>query len=152
MYLHQWPLKNILLVDDDEDDFFFFQEAVRFINPGITVAYAQEINTGPSGLEALHPDIIFLDINMPKKDGFEYLKQIRQGPYKDIPVVIYTTTRNQAFIRRAYETGAHLFLSKPFSFDGLVQALRNIINLNWNEPARITSDYASGGHYEPFTP
>lgn len=151
MYIHQWPIKHILLIDDDEDDFFFFREAVRSISDDISVAYEPEISASPAKLEELHPDIIFLDINMPKRDGFECLRLIKQSPYKDVPVVIYTTTRNQTFIKQAYETGAHLFFTKPFSFDTLVTALRHIINLNWSEPAKITSSYFSNGHYQPFS-
>lgn len=151
MYVHQWPIKNILLIDDDEDDFFFFREAVRSINTDISVAYVSDNLADPGVLGELHPDIIFLDINMPKKNGFDYLRQIKQSTYKDIPVVIYSTTGNQSFIKEAYETGAHLFFTKPFSFDTLVAALKNIISLNWNEPATITSAYFSNGRYLPFS-
>jgi CheY-like chemotaxis protein len=151
MYAHQWPIKNILLIDDDEDDFFFFREAVQSISTEISVSYVNDHQADPSNLEELHPDIIFLDINMPKKNGFDYLRQIKQSPYRDVPVIIYSTTRNQSFIKEAYETGAHLFFTKPFSFDTLVKALKDIFSLNWNEPAKITSTYFSNGHYQPFT-
>lgn len=151
MYVHQWPIKNILLIDDDEDDFFFFREAVQSISTDISVSYVNDNQADPSNLEELHPDIIFLDINMPKKNGFDYLRQIKQSPYRDVPVIIYSTTHNQSFIKEAYETGAHLFFTKPFSFDTLVKALKDIFSLNWNEPAKITSTYFSNGHYQPFT-
>ena len=151
MYVHQWPIKNILLIDDDEDDFFFFREAVRSFSTDISVTYISDNNADPSILEELHPDIIFLDINMPRKNGFDYLRQIKQSPYKDIPVIIYSTTHNQSFVKEAYERGAHLFLSKPFSFDTLVSALKSIISLNWQEPAKITSTYFSDGRYQAFS-
>ena len=150
MYARQWPIQNILLIDDDEDDFFFFSEAVKSVNAAIHVSHISDGNTDPAQLDALEPDLIFLDINMPKRNGIECLRQIKQSRHKDTPVVIYSTTRNQLFIKQAYETGAHLFLTKPFSFDKLVASLRSIIQLNWTEPAKITSTYYSDGRYQAF--
>ena len=150
MYARQLPVQNILLIDDDEDDFYFFSEAVKNISNQINVSYIQESDTGSEKLEELHPDLIFLDINMPRNNGFECLKKLKESRYKDIPVVMYTTTRNAQSIKKAYESGAHLFFTKPFDFNILVSALKDILTLNWTEPAKITSNYFSEGKYQPF--
>ena len=110
------PVKKILLIDDDEDDQILFVDAVK----GIDGTMLFEI--GNNGLEALAllrnaqklPDMIFLDLNMPKMNGYEVLTELANDVVlKAIPVVIYTTSSSQADQLRTQEMGAHYFLTKP---------------------------------------
>ena len=120
--------KRILLVDDDVDDQVYFLDAINEINP------AMECKLANNGLEALQSikipppfDIIFLDLNMPIMNGFECLSSLKkQEQYKNIPVVIFTTSKNFHDIERTKELGASLFFTKPTSFNTLCNKLKQI--------------------------
>jgi CheY-like chemotaxis protein len=117
---------RILLADDDDDDSFLFREALQQISPESHLIVAS------NGMELTHaiqsytpqPDIIFLDMNMPVKNGLECLEEIRstQG-FEKIPVVILSTSVAQYLWESAYKGGANLYIQKPTSFDGLVEIL-----------------------------
>jgi CheY-like chemotaxis protein len=128
--------KIFLLADDDQDDTELFQEALASIDPAIT------FHSAGDGQEALHklelldqkPDIIFLDINMPVMNGWQCLKQIKScEAYKDIPVVIYSTSSYQREMNIALNLGAMCYLIKPDDFIVLKEALSVIVtNLDNN--------------------
>ena len=145
------PIHRILMIDDDEEDFFLFKEAVKAINKDITVSFLQDCDKDPTHFPWLQPDIIFLDLNMPRCNGFECLRKLKTGEHKDVPVVIFTTSRNQGHIDKAYECGAALFLAKPFSFTDLVNALKGILQLNWLDPSSITKNYFNNGTYQAYS-
>jgi CheY-like chemotaxis protein len=85
-----------------------------------------------SRLENSHdelPKLILLDLNMPKKDGREALREIKQNSvYCNIPVVIFSTTNNSQEISRCYEAGANSYITKPNSFEQLISILSTVRN------------------------
>ena len=126
----------ILIAEDDADDRFLLQTAfdengftdpLEFVENGIElIEYLSRISQKKI-LEAQYPGFILLDLNMPKKDGREVLKEIKQHPeLKKIPVIIFTTTKNENEIRRCYELGANTYVVKPVSFDALVKVIQEI--------------------------
>jgi two-component system response regulator len=126
----------ILIAEDDADDRFLLQTAfdengftdsLEFVENGIElIEYLSGISQKKI-LDAQYPGFILLDLNMPKKDGREVLKEIKQHPeLKKIPVIIFTTTKNENEIRRCYELGANTYVVKPVSFDGLVKVIQEI--------------------------
>lgn len=127
---------NILLADDDEDDKLIFIETVKSINPKINVEMTGD------GIELLFtleqasilPDIIFLDINMPKMSGLECLYQIRlNSRYESIPVVMLTTSTVQEDIYKAYDKGANLYIAKPTFINDYEKILSSLSLKNWSE-------------------
>jgi two-component system response regulator len=136
----------ILIAEDDADDRFLLQAA--FEENGFKDSL-QFVENGVEALEFLHnltnkedaalPRFILLDLNMPKKDGREVLKELKQHPqFKKIPVVIFSTTNNEQEMRRCYELGANSYITKPNSFEGLlktVAALRSYWMYTTNIPA-----------------
>lgn len=129
-----YPSKKILIIDDDVDDQDYFRDAVTEINP------AMKCEVANNGIEALVQiktpppfDYIFLDLNMPKMNGFECLISLRkQEHYKNVPVVIFTTSKNSHDIDRAKELGANLFFTKPTSFAILCNKLKQIFELGFS--------------------
>jgi CheY-like chemotaxis protein len=120
----------ILIVDDDAEDIELFSEAVLEIDGSISCVEAY------NGLEALKvlkrnallPDYIFLDINMPLMNGRKCLEEIKANPnYRHIPVIIYSTTTDKKQIDECLKLGAD-FLTKPNSFDDLIRSLKRILN------------------------
>jgi CheY-like chemotaxis protein len=122
--------KNIILVDDDSDDRDLFTEALSFIHP------LAEIETRRDGEELMEylakisqtPDVIFLDLNMPRKNGKECLKEIRETKqFENTPIVIYTTSLNPVDIQDTFNLGANFFMRKPNSFEELKETLHNLL-------------------------
>lgn len=121
---------NIFLADDDEDDTFLFQEALE------QIAVSSELVTAENGLELmkkLHgveviPDLIFLDMNMPVKNGLECLMEIKATEkFKEIPIVILSTSVAGYLIESAYDAGANLYIQKPTSFTSLISLLEKCL-------------------------
>lgn len=116
---------NILLIDDDEDDREIFLEAVKTINPSI---HCNVVNSATEAFNVLVntpslPRYIFLDMNMPLMDGRTCLRQIKKDTrYKDINVVIYSTTSDKEEINVFRYLGAD-YIHKPDSFDELLRSL-----------------------------
>ena len=111
---------NILLADDDPDDCIFFKEALESI-PVLTQLTA--VHDGEQLMQLLTnktiklPDILFLDLNMPRKNGFECLTEIKQNKkLKALPVVIFSTSFEQEVVNLLYDNGAHFFIRKPSEF------------------------------------
>lgn len=123
-------LQNILLIDDDSDDQLFFTEVVTEIDPAIDCRVADNGLEGFRKLrEGFVPDMIFLDLNMPYMNGFDFLEAFREEPvWADIPVVIFTTSSYQPDKDRAAELQARAFLTKPNTVQALRAALEALIH------------------------
>jgi CheY-like chemotaxis protein len=122
---------TILMADDDEDDRLMTKEAleearlaneVRFVVDGEELMdYLCRRGKFTDPASSPRPGLILLDLNMPKKDGREALKEIKADPdLKQIPIVVLTTSQAEEDIYRSYDLGVNSFITKPVSFDGLV--------------------------------
>lgn len=130
------PNKFIFLADDDADDCMLFEDALR------EVSTSTELTTANDGVELINlmetavpppPDVIFLDLNMPRKNGFECLEQIRKTKkWASIPVVIFSTTGQEEMVKKVYEQGANFFIRKPGSFPKLKLAIQQILDIDWS--------------------
>lgn len=126
---------TLLLVDDDEDDREFFSMIA-----GENDCNVITFNDGLHFLEKVSnnnmekPDLIFLDINMPLMSGLECLQHLRQvESYKEIPVVIYTTSGNDQDIDDARTYGANAFMKKPNSMKELKKNISSLISIDWSK-------------------
>ena len=124
----------ILMADDDADDRMLTKEALeesRVLNDLRFVEDGEELldylkNRGKYA-DAERPGLILLDLNMPKKDGREALKEIKADPdLRRIPVVVMTTSKAEEDIFRSYDLGASSFITKPVTFDRLVELMRTL--------------------------
>ena len=122
--------KIFLLADDDVDDVILFCEALREIDPSIQCYTAHD---GKAALDLLDgglthlPDIIFLDINMPRMNGWQCLVKLKDSEkYQGIPVLMYSTSTNQKDADMAVDLGALCFFSKPNEFNELKKVLEVI--------------------------
>ena len=122
----------ILLADDDADDRLFFKEAIEEINSNTLVSF---VNDGSQLIYLLDqpgirlPDIIFLDLNMPVKNGIDCLKEIRSNArFKDIVIAIYSTSGSDLDVQEAFVHGADVYIKKPNNFSDLKAGLAKVIN------------------------
>jgi len=127
----------ILMADDDEDDRMLTKEAfkesclaneLRFVEDGEALMdYLFRRGEYADPAESPRPGLILLDLNMPKKDGRECLKEIKSdSSLRRIPVVILTTSQAEEVDCRCYEAGANSYIAKPVSFEGLVETVAEI--------------------------
>lgn len=137
----------ILIAEDDADDRFLlqtafeekgFQDKIEFVENGVELLkYLEKIRLKDSDEETMYPAFIMLDLNMPKKSGREALQELKQHPvFKSIPVIVYTTTKNEMEIRRCYELGANSYIVKPARFEALLKVVEDIRNY-WINTASI---------------
>ena len=127
------PLR-LLLVEDSSDDVDLFMQALKRSEAGLEVEVVHD------GEEALHylkrgnsfanpelPQLILLDLNLPKKHGCQVLREIKNDDrLRMVPVIVFTTSNAPADVTCAYELGAACYLIKPDSFNGLLEMIRNI--------------------------
>ncbi len=121
---------NILSAEDDLDDQFLIKKAINKAGIGGGVDF---VSDGKSLIERLTkqfgghlPDILLLDLNLPIMDGLEVLKILREHEdINDLPVIILTTSSEQKDIDRCYSLGAKSFITKPDSFDELVEVAKS---------------------------
>ena len=130
----EYNIKKILLIDDDADELLILQAALLEVDPSLRVSYLNNLSAKVERLLLDPPDIVFLDINMPKEDGFTWLKKLRNAGYT-FPIVIYSTTRNPEKIAVAYQLGANLFLTKPNDFMESIKTFKSVLQLKWHDYA-----------------
>lgn len=127
----------ILMADDDPDDFFLAREAFResgILSNFLLVADGEELmdylyrrGKFEEVEDAYLPDLILLDLNMPRKDGREVLAEIKRDPVLSrIPVVIFTTSGEEQDILHCHQLGASSYVTKPNTFDALVNVMKSL--------------------------
>jgi CheY-like chemotaxis protein len=137
---------EILLVEDNEDDILLEQEALadaKLVNLMSVVRDGEEalayLRRQGKYQNARLPGLILLDINMPKKNGFEVLNEIKMdADLKHIPVVMLTTSDSEADIVKSYARGACSFITKPMDFDKFRDVIRQFA-LYWALVSRVPS-------------
>jgi DNA-binding response OmpR family regulator len=128
--------KKVLAVDDETD--------IRTIIQGLLTSGGYEVTTAEDGEDALTKfnqgrfDLVLLDVMMPKRDGYEVLKAIRESPRGNTPVVMLTAKATDKDVWKGYEEGATYYLTKPFSNQQLLNIVKYLIgDLPPHERARL---------------
>ena len=141
---------TLLIANDDEDTRFLVKEALREVRLAITSEF---VENGEQVLDYLYrrgqyfsssdwhqPDLILLDLNMPRLDGRETLTSIRSDPnLQQIPVVMLTTSHRRGDILLCYRLGANSFISKPVTFEGLLEVMKTLCEY-WFEIVSLPPD------------
>jgi len=134
---HQAEAITILVADDDPEDCMLLKEAfqesrlvntLRFVSDGeelVDYLYRRGEYSDPAS--SPRPGLILLDLNMPRKDGREALREIKSDPdLRQIPVVILTTSKAEEDIYRSYDLGVNSYIAKPVTFESLVEVVRTL--------------------------
>jgi CheY-like chemotaxis protein len=130
------PERYILLVDDDPDEHLLFEDALKELKDAPKLSYArdgQQLMQFLDDDKAELPAIIFLDLNMPRMNGFECLQEIRKSSkLNKIPVVIFSTTSQTQAIDKVYEQGANYYIRKPNTFSMLKEVIERMLEIDWS--------------------
>ena len=144
---------EILLIEDDPGDVVLTRKAlaeskvnnvIRVMQDGVSaLAYLRQ---RPPHEEAARPDLILLDLNLPRKGGLEVLAEVKDDPeLRQIPVVVLTTSKAEEDVLRSYDLGANSFITKPVTFEGLVKVMA-MLGQYWFEIAELPrSGHGSAG-------
>jgi two-component system, chemotaxis family, response regulator Rcp1 len=134
---------ELLIVEDNPGDVRLLEEAFRELRADVNIQVAKD---GAEALELVQaaqrpamrqPDLILLDLNLPKVNGHDVLVRIKTNPSTcRIPVIVLTSSRAESDVRRAYESHANAYLKKPSTLDGLMSAAQDIKNF-WMETATL---------------
>lgn len=126
---------TIFYADDDLEDLDFFTEVANAIDRDIKVVTHED---GNKLIDALHnpppsPNIIFLDLNMPGKNGFDVLEELRATErLNQIPIVIFSTSADEKNIAKSKLLGANFYLPKLPSYEAFKKSIEDTLNINWN--------------------
>jgi CheY-like chemotaxis protein len=130
---HRPRTVNVLLVEDDPGDILMTREAFEeYLHNRLDV-----VTDGAAALDYLRhedphadaplPDLILLDLNLPRRDGREVLQEIKADPkLRHIPVIVLTTSRAEEDVLRSYQLHANAYVTKPVDFEGFIEAIKQI--------------------------
>ena len=147
---------TILMADDDADDRLMTKEAfeesrlandLRFVEDGVELMdYLQRRGKYRDPATSPRPGLILLDLNMPKKDGREALKEIKADPnLKCLRIVVLTTSKAEEDIYRTYNLGAASYITKPVTFAGMAEVIKTV-GKYWLEIVELPGDGNGGGN------
>lgn len=126
---------TIFYTDDDAEDLEFFTEATNTLGGHLNIV------TQNNGQELLHdlknppptPHILFLDLNMPGFSGLDILQQLRSSDkYKKLPIVIFSTSRDEQTIAKSLELGANYYITKPTDFSLFKKTIQHTLSIDWD--------------------
>lgn len=124
---------NILLADDDHDDCIFFKRALAELSMPCDLT---AVHDGEQLMDSLiknmtaFPDVLFLDLNMPRKNGFECLSEIKLNEQLvHLPVIVFSTSFEQSVVNTLYENGAQHFIRKPAAFSQFKNIIQKALTL-----------------------
>jgi CheY-like chemotaxis protein len=139
----------ILMAEDDDDHFLIVRKIIDKHLPMDTLVRVKDgqelldyLRRAPPYCDppAQRPDLILLDLNMPRKTGHEALREIRsEEDLKEIPIVIFTVSREARDVKVSYQLGASSFITKPASFEQIVHTMQ-VIDQYWFKTVRLPND------------
>jgi CheY-like chemotaxis protein len=126
------PKTNVLLAEDDHDDVLIFELALEKVPVSVELRSAEDGERLFELLKELIPDILFLDINLPCKDGVACIAEIRRNSeYNNLPVIMYTSFKSKQYIDRCYQSGANFYIVKGNTINELAEKLKRIFSIDW---------------------
>jgi CheY-like chemotaxis protein len=146
----------ILMIDDDEEDFILVRDALKSRDLKVELYWAED---GDEAMNFLRrkgeytdfpkPHLILLDLNMPGKDGFEVLKDLKADPdLRKMPVVILTSSSDEEHVTQGYNMGANSFMLKAISFDEMADSLRSLCEY-WFAVVQLPKHFPTPAYHGP---
>ncbi len=131
--------KKVLLIEDDENDAIILERAFQKVGLPNALHIAHDVDEATAYLLSLGtcgnpseiplPEIVLLDLTLPRKSGFQFLEWVRAHPeFRDLPVLVFTSSRQKEDYRRAFELGANSYLIKPLGLEALGAFAKTVVN------------------------
>ncbi len=135
---------TIFYTDDDQDDLEFFRDVVSSLDRPVDVVTHDKPDKLLTDLKnpPPSPQIIFLDVNMPGKNGFDLLREIRNHEdFHSIPIVMFSTSTDEGYIAKSRHLGANFYLPKLSSFDEFKKSINYTLSINWSTFKPSATDF-----------
>lgn len=150
--MHMPLVNHIILADDDTDHGTLFERILKGVDPSKTLSVVTDGGELMHLLAQVKPEILFLDLNMPGRNGIECLQEIRRTEHlKDLKVVVYSSSSRMFDIRQSYLHKADLYMVKPFHTEHLRNALDIVLNKDLWQSAALSNHYYINNRFVPFT-
>jgi CheY-like chemotaxis protein len=134
MSLTETKPTTVLIAEDDDDDFFIFSVAISETAFTVILRRAEDGELLMKLLQEEIPDILFLDLLMPCKDGKQCLLEIRSDRrFDSLPIIVYTAVEDLESVEYCYRQGSNVFTIKPNSIEDLREALQRILSIDWKK-------------------
>jgi DNA-binding NarL/FixJ family response regulator len=144
-------VRSVVLAEDNLEHCFFFRKSLKEVAPQIQLT---EVNDGEKLVRLLErylPDLLFLDLSMPCKNGMQCIREIRENKSLDLmPIIVYSINSKNHSIQTAYDLGANLYIIKPQEYGDMVSCLEKVLSMDWKNPKSITGQYTSNKK-QPFS-
>jgi CheY-like chemotaxis protein len=125
-------IQDILIAEDDIDDFEVLQDVLKNLSLKLIVNRAEN---GDILMKVIHekvPDMLFLDLVLPCKNGKTCIQEIRADKkFDNLPIIVYSTVRDPDSIEFCFRAGSNLYVHKPDTYSGIIEAIRKIFSVNW---------------------
>jgi response regulator RpfG family c-di-GMP phosphodiesterase len=125
---------NVVMAEDDNDDFEILADAIRQVPVKIFLSRAEN---GVVLMKLIHekiPDLLFLDIILPQRDGRDCIREIRSDKKFDgLPIIVYTSLKDLETVEFCYRWGTNIFIHKPQSYSDVAEIVRKIFSINWKK-------------------
>jgi CheY-like chemotaxis protein len=145
-------LNHVVLADDDKDHGLLFFYVLKKVDPSRSLTIVKDGNELMEFLSHHIPDLLFLDLNMPGKNGFQCLSEIRQDEkLKQLTIVVYSSSTHMTDIQKSYLHQADLYMVKPFNSFHLKNALESILSMEWKQQQANCKYYFMNNRFVPFT-
>jgi DNA-binding response OmpR family regulator len=132
---------RILLVDDDPEEYELITSALKTLKVNAEIIQTPHCVELTDNIRKIMPDLVFLDINMPFKNGIDCLKSLRADKkFESLPVIMYSTSNNNVDIEESYKHSANLYVVKPDNFQKLVKSLEEVLSFDWGSDSKVKSD------------
>ena len=142
----------VVLADDDPDHGLLFQLVLKQVDSAKTFTIVKDGAALMNLLDSFVPDLLFLDLNMPCKNGYECLVEIRKRPeLRNLLIVIYSSSAHMTDIQKSYVHKADLYMVKPFNSLHLRNALDSVLKMEWIENYPNERFYFINNRFVPFT-
>ena len=150
--MEQIPLYHILLADDDQDHSRLFRHILHKIDSSLKLSWVKDGDELLKFLRSNTVDLVFLDLKMPCKNGYECLEEIKNDwGLKEIPIIVYSSSCQMTDIQKCFKHQADIYMVKPFSSEHLKKALLSVLEIGKKGFEKIRRHYFINNQFVPYT-
>ena len=144
-------IRSVVLAEDNLEHCFFFRKCLKEVAPEIQFTVVFDGEKLMTLLERYQPDLLFLDLTMPCKNGIQCIKEIRENKsLNSLPIIVFSINSKNHSIQTAYELGANLYIIKPGEYSDLVMCLQKVLSMDWKQPKTITKRHSTNNKYQAY--